>query len=140
MCLAFSAAHTCASCCCAYRGRVQCKRSLCLTLLYGKAAAERSRVLYKCNFAQQSSICVYSCSISRNMQLQAVHLTFTRDIQCRYLTATEWRTEGGGFKDKSHLPFKRLPFHCCAISFTPFEDPVSLCVLNLTTARSAWHH
>lgn len=44
---------------------------------------------------------------------------------CRYLTATEWRTEGGGFKDKSHLPFKRLPFHCCAITFTPFEDPVS---------------
>ncbi len=44
----------------------------------------------------------------------------------RYLTATEWRTEGGGFKDKSHLPFKRLPFHCCAITFTPFEDPVSL--------------
>ncbi|DBA73330.1 hypothetical protein WJX77_001957 [Trebouxia sp. C0004] len=40
-----------------------------------------------------------------------------------YLTATEWRTEGGGFKDKSHLPFKRLPFHCCAITFTPFEDP-----------------
>jgi peptidyl-prolyl cis-trans isomerase-like protein 2 len=41
-----------------------------------------------------------------------------------YLTATEWRTEWGGFKDKKALPFKRLPFHCCAITFTPFEEPV----------------
>ncbi|GIL92386.1 hypothetical protein Vretifemale_19860, partial [Volvox reticuliferus] len=30
-----------------------------------------------------------------------------------------------GFKGgKSAAPFKRLPFHCCAINFTPFEDPV----------------
>ena len=41
-----------------------------------------------------------------------------------YLTTTEWRTEWGGFKDKLALPFKRLPFHCCGITFTPFEDPV----------------
>jgi len=41
-----------------------------------------------------------------------------------YMTATEWRTEGGGFKDRSGGGFKRLPFHCCAIAFTPFEDPV----------------
>ena len=41
------------------------------------------------------------------------------------MTATEWRTEGGGFKDRSGGGFKRLPFHCCAIAFTPFEDPVS---------------
>eukprot|EP00891_Asterochloris_glomerata_P001498 jgi/Astpho2/1498/fgenesh1_pm.00026_%23_13_t len=40
-----------------------------------------------------------------------------------YVTATEWREEWGGAKDRSHLPFRRLPFHCCAISFTPFEDP-----------------
>lgn len=41
-----------------------------------------------------------------------------------YLTATEWKTEWGGHKDKSRAPFKRLPFHCCAITFTPFEEPV----------------
>lgn len=40
-----------------------------------------------------------------------------------YLTATEWK-ELGGYKDKKHLPFNRLPFHCCAITFTPFTDPV----------------
>ena len=42
----------------------------------------------------------------------------------RYITATEWQTEWGGFKDRSKLPFNKLPLHCCAISFTPFEDPV----------------
>ena len=41
-----------------------------------------------------------------------------------YITATEWKTEWGGNKDRSKAPFRRLPFHCCAISFTPFEDPV----------------
>lgn len=41
-----------------------------------------------------------------------------------YMTATEWRTEGGGFKHRSMGGFKRLPFYCCAIAFTPFEDPV----------------
>lgn len=41
-----------------------------------------------------------------------------------YLTTTEWKHEWGGFKDKTRLPFKRLPFHCCAIAFTPFEEPV----------------
>ncbi|KAG1665158.1 hypothetical protein FOA52_005539 [Chlamydomonas sp. UWO 241] len=41
-----------------------------------------------------------------------------------YITATEWRTEGGGYKDRSKLPFKRLPFNRCAITFTPFEEPV----------------
>ena len=40
-----------------------------------------------------------------------------------YITATEWKTEWGGNKDRSKAPFRRLPFHCCAISFTPFEDP-----------------
>lgn len=42
-----------------------------------------------------------------------------------YITATEWQTEWGGHKDKSRSTFKCLPFYCCAISFTPFEDPVS---------------
>ena len=43
-----------------------------------------------------------------------------------YVTATEWREEGGGFKDREGegIPFRRLPFNCCAVSFLPFEDPV----------------
>ncbi len=41
-----------------------------------------------------------------------------------YQTATEWREEGGGHKPAHHVNFKSLPFHCCAISFLPFEDPV----------------
>ena len=41
-----------------------------------------------------------------------------------YITATEWKTEWGGNKDRSKAPFRRLPFHCCAITFIPFEDPV----------------
>ena len=33
--------------------------------------------------------------------------------------------DGGGWKDKTAgLPFRRLPFNCCAISFVPFDDPV----------------
>jgi peptidyl-prolyl cis-trans isomerase-like protein 2 len=40
-----------------------------------------------------------------------------------YMTATEWKYEGGGFKDSGTegLPFRRLPFNSCAISFLPFE-------------------
>ena len=42
-----------------------------------------------------------------------------------YVTATEWKVDGGGWKDKTAgLPFRRLPFNCCAISFVPFDDPV----------------
>ena len=42
-----------------------------------------------------------------------------------YITATEWKVDGGGYKDHSEgLPFRRLPFNCCAVSFLPFEDPV----------------
>lgn len=43
-----------------------------------------------------------------------------------YVTATEWRVEGGGYKGSARhdAPFRRLPFHCCGINFTPFEDPV----------------
>lgn len=37
---------------------------------------------------------------------------------------TEWKYEWGGHKTKGHLPYKRLPFNCCAISFLPFEDAV----------------
>lgn len=42
-----------------------------------------------------------------------------------YITKTEWQNEWGGHKEKGRTPVKRLPFFCCAISFTPFEDPVS---------------
>ncbi|PIA29341.1 hypothetical protein AQUCO_06000004v1 [Aquilegia coerulea] len=41
-----------------------------------------------------------------------------------YLTKTEWATEWGGAKSKEVVPFKRLPFYCCSLTFTPFEDPV----------------
>lgn len=41
-----------------------------------------------------------------------------------YLTKTEWATEWGGAKSKEVVPFKRLPYFCCALTFTPFEDPV----------------
>ena len=41
-----------------------------------------------------------------------------------YLTAKEHKEEWGGYKEKKRVPFQRLPFHCCAITFTPFEDPV----------------
>ena len=42
-----------------------------------------------------------------------------------YMTATEWKVDGGGYRDKTEgIPFRRLPFNCCAISFLPFDDPV----------------
>lgn len=42
-----------------------------------------------------------------------------------FITKTEWATEWGGAKSKQlHAPFKRLPFYCCALTFTPFETPV----------------
>ncbi|CAI0507674.1 unnamed protein product [Linum tenue] len=42
-----------------------------------------------------------------------------------FITRTEWATEWGGAKSKElRTPFKRLPFYCCALTFTPFESPV----------------
>lgn len=42
-----------------------------------------------------------------------------------FITKTEWATEWGGAKSKElRTTFKRLPFYCCALTFTPFEDPV----------------
>ncbi|KAL7231662.1 hypothetical protein ACSBR2_009821 [Camellia fascicularis] len=42
-----------------------------------------------------------------------------------FITKTEWATEWGGAKSKEiRTPFKRLPFYCCALTFTPFENPV----------------
>ena len=40
-----------------------------------------------------------------------------------YISASEWATEWGGRKDRGALPFSRLPFHCCALTFTPFGAP-----------------
>jgi peptidyl-prolyl cis-trans isomerase-like protein 2 len=44
-----------------------------------------------------------------------------------YITASEWREEGGGHRGRlqgAAADFKRLPFNCCAISFQAFQDPV----------------
>ncbi|RWR77967.1 peptidyl-prolyl cis-trans isomerase CYP65 isoform X2 [Cinnamomum micranthum f. kanehirae] len=42
-----------------------------------------------------------------------------------YITKTEWATEWGGAKSKdASTPYKKLPFYCCALTFTPFEYPV----------------
>jgi peptidyl-prolyl cis-trans isomerase-like 2 len=41
-----------------------------------------------------------------------------------FLTAKEWKEEWGGFKEKKEAGYQRLPFYCCAVSFTNFEDPV----------------
>lgn len=43
-----------------------------------------------------------------------------------YLTNKEWKEEWGGAKvgGAAGLPFSQLPFYCCALTFTPFEDPV----------------
>lgn len=42
-----------------------------------------------------------------------------------FITKTEWATEWGGAKSKElRTPFKRLPFYCCALTFTPFDDAV----------------
>ncbi|KAL4377825.1 hypothetical protein GQ457_02G008390 [Hibiscus cannabinus] len=52
-----------------------------------------------------------------------------------FITKTEWATEWGGAKSKENrTPFKRLPFYCCALTFTPFELPVCTkdgCVFEL---------
>ncbi|CAN1333632.1 Peptidyl-prolyl cis-trans isomerase CYP65 [Linum perenne] len=42
-----------------------------------------------------------------------------------FITKTEWATEWGGAKNRElRTPFKRLPFYCCALTFTPFKTPV----------------
>ncbi|KAL8446351.1 hypothetical protein Emag_004758 [Eimeria magna] len=42
-----------------------------------------------------------------------------------YLLQSEYSAEWGGYKKTAlHLPFKSLPFDCCALSLRPFEDPV----------------
>lgn len=46
-----------------------------------------------------------------------------------YVTATEWKLDGGGKKAAGNntnkdFSLKKLPFNCCALSFLPFETPV----------------
>ncbi|EOD13495.1 hypothetical protein EMIHUDRAFT_557972 [Emiliania huxleyi CCMP1516] len=38
-----------------------------------------------------------------------------------YITQTEWKKDWGGAKSNKHIPYKVLPFDCCAISLRPFE-------------------
>eukprot|EP00892_Ulva_mutabilis_P002464 jgi/Ulvmu1/12218/UM086_0008.1 len=42
-----------------------------------------------------------------------------------FLTAKEWKEEWGGFKKKTSVAIEHLPFYCCALSFTNFQDPVA---------------
>lgn len=42
-----------------------------------------------------------------------------------YIIASEYQRDWGGHKKKSaSAPFKCLPFNCCALSLSPFENPV----------------
>ncbi|KAJ3308975.1 Peptidyl-prolyl cis-trans isomerase cyp8 [Boothiomyces sp. JEL0838] len=41
-----------------------------------------------------------------------------------YITASEWEHEFGGAKKQVQTNYKKLPFNCCSLSFTPFENPV----------------
>lgn len=41
-----------------------------------------------------------------------------------YITHSEWERDFGGAKKKLLPDFKRLPFHCCALTLRPFETPV----------------
>lgn len=46
-----------------------------------------------------------------------------------YITASEWKQEGGGHKGRlqgAKSDFRRLPFNCCAISFKPVEEDSSV--------------
>ena len=44
-----------------------------------------------------------------------------------YITNTEWKNEWGGHKKAANLPFRRLPFHCCSLAFTPFDAENAVC-------------
>ena len=41
-----------------------------------------------------------------------------------FISVTEHREEWGGKKEVAKPEFKRLAFHCCALSLTPFTNPV----------------
>ena len=45
-----------------------------------------------------------------------------------FLTATEHASgehRGYGRQGQLHLPYRTLPYDCCAISFRPFETPLA---------------
>lgn len=66
----------------------------------------------------------HDCLFIGNLQTLADCLAARGCKDRMYITKTEWATEWGGFKAKQEIRFRSLPFHCCGISFTPFEDPV----------------
>ncbi|CAN0073174.1 unnamed protein product [Discosporangium mesarthrocarpum] len=41
-----------------------------------------------------------------------------------FVTATEWKRDYGGKKDKKNGSSRPLAFDCCALSLAPFETPV----------------
>ena len=41
-----------------------------------------------------------------------------------FITATEWKTEYGGHKQRTEASEKTLPFDCCALSLQPYETPM----------------
>jgi peptidyl-prolyl cis-trans isomerase-like 2 len=41
-----------------------------------------------------------------------------------HITYTEMKEDWEGKKDVKKIPFAKLPFHCCALSLSPFRDPV----------------
>ena len=41
-----------------------------------------------------------------------------------FITATEWKQEYGGKKNKATSGVRTLPFNCCALSMSEFETPV----------------
>lgn len=40
-----------------------------------------------------------------------------------FQTATEWREEGGGFREKKKERMDALPFYCCSLSLQQFKSP-----------------
>jgi peptidyl-prolyl cis-trans isomerase-like protein 2 len=45
-----------------------------------------------------------------------------------YISATEWREEGGGHRGRLQAAAAApsgLPLRCCALTFQPWEDPVA---------------
>jgi peptidyl-prolyl cis-trans isomerase-like protein 2 len=41
-----------------------------------------------------------------------------------HITYTEMKEDWEGKKDRKKIPFVKLPFYCCGLSLTPFENAV----------------
>ena len=41
-----------------------------------------------------------------------------------FITYTELKEEWDGKKDRKRLPFSKLPFYCCSLSLSPFQNPM----------------